>query len=311
MAVKRTQSEAATLERYRVALENAETQSEIATIMAEFGYDAAMIEEGKNLFTQTRQAYDNNVQEDDETSQAYSNFTEKRNSLADTYSLHRKKAKVVFKNDPVILKRLVLDGSVPAAYVSWLEIVKKFYAEMLSDTALQTKLRLLKKKWEIKLLQKINKKRVIAYSSIDWVKHMALLLGWDGEKDTKGRQFLSDIKAACTKYADIPFKKITKTIKVYYEVYAITPKYCCVNIRETSEIQKLVGWCAKANIPCHTVWIRNKKAEIKFFILILTQTKITTSSLVNKDIHNDDNLLLTLLCWSLIHENVYTVIIKN
>ena len=144
MAVKRTQSEAATLERYRVALENAETQSEIATIMAEFGYDAAMIEEGKNLFTQTRQAYDMNVKEDDETSQAYSNFTEKRNSLADTYSLHRKKAKVVFKNDPVILKRLVLDGSVPAAYVSWLEIVKKFYAEMLSDTALQTKLSRLK-----------------------------------------------------------------------------------------------------------------------------------------------------------------------
>lgn len=144
MAVKRTQSEAATLERYRVALENAETQSEIATIMAEFGYDSAMIEEGKNLFTKTRQAYDMNVKEDDETSQAYSSFTEKRNSLADTYSLHRKKAKVVFKNDPVTLKRLVLDGTIPAAYVSWLEIVKKFYTEMLADTALQTKLSRLK-----------------------------------------------------------------------------------------------------------------------------------------------------------------------
>lgn len=115
----------------------------------------------------------------------------------------------------------------------------------------------------IKLLQKINKERVIAYSSIDWVKHMAHLMGWDGEKDTKGRQFLSDIKDACTDYADIPFKKIIKTIKAHYEFTAITPKYCCVNIRETLEIQKLVAWCTKENIPCHTVWIRNKKAEQK------------------------------------------------
>lgn len=144
MTVKRTQSEAATLERYRVALENAETQSEIATIMAEFGYDTAMIEEGKNLFTQTRQVYDLNVKEDDETSQAYSNFTEKRNSLADTYSLHRKKAKVIFRKDLEIMKRLSLDGTIPAAYVSWLETVKKFYTEVLADTALQTKLSRLK-----------------------------------------------------------------------------------------------------------------------------------------------------------------------
>jgi len=144
MTVKRTQSEAATLERYRVALENAETQSEIATIMAEFGYDTALIEEGKNLFTQTRQVYDMNVKEDDETSQAYSNFTEKRNSLADTYSLHRKKAKVIFRKEAEIMKRLSLDGTIPAAYVSWLETVKKFYTEVLADTALQTKLSRLK-----------------------------------------------------------------------------------------------------------------------------------------------------------------------
>lgn len=144
MATRPKGSEAATLERYRVALENVETQSEIATIMAEFGYDTALIEEGKNLFTQTRQVYDMNVKEDDETSQAYSNFTEKRNSLADTYSLHRKKAKVIFRKEAEIMKRLSLDGTIPAAYVSWLETVKKFYTEVLADTALQTKLSRLK-----------------------------------------------------------------------------------------------------------------------------------------------------------------------
>jgi len=138
------QSEAATLERYRVALENVEAQTEIATIMAEFGYDSALIEEGKNLFTKTRQAYDENVKEDDETSQAYADFMMKREALEKTYSLHRKKAKVIFRKDLETMKKLVIDGSMPRAYVSWLEIVKKFYTEMLADTELQTKISRLK-----------------------------------------------------------------------------------------------------------------------------------------------------------------------
>ena len=144
MSQRQSRSESAILERYRVALENVTAQPEIATIMAEFGYDAALIEDGKQLFTQTRQAYDLNVKEDDETSLAYSNFTEKRNLLADTYSLHRKKAKVIFRKDLETMKRLSLDGSVPAAYVSWLETAKKFYLEVLADTEVQTKLSRLK-----------------------------------------------------------------------------------------------------------------------------------------------------------------------
>ena len=37
-----------------------------------------------------------------------------------------------------------LEGTVPAAYVSWLETVKKLYTEVLSDSELQTKLSRLK-----------------------------------------------------------------------------------------------------------------------------------------------------------------------
>ena len=140
MSTRERVTETATLECYRVALENVETQSEIATIMSEFGYDAALIEDGKQLFTKTRQAYDENVREDDETSQAYADFMVRRNALEDTYSLHRKKAKVIFRKDLQTMKKLVLDGSMPRAYVSWLETVKKFYTEMLKDTELQTKL---------------------------------------------------------------------------------------------------------------------------------------------------------------------------
>ena len=144
MSTRERVTEMATLERYRVALENVETQTEIATVMAEFGYDAALIEEGKQLFIKTRQAYDENVKEDDETSQAYADFMTKREALEKTYSLHRKKAKVIFRKDLETMKKLVIDGSMPRAYVSWLELVKKFYTEMLADTELQTKIARLK-----------------------------------------------------------------------------------------------------------------------------------------------------------------------
>jgi len=66
------------LELYRVALENAETQPEIAAIMADLGYDSVVIAEGKALLTKTRTAYDANKTEDDETSAAYADFSSKK-----------------------------------------------------------------------------------------------------------------------------------------------------------------------------------------------------------------------------------------
>jgi len=144
MATRPKVSEAATLEKYRVAFENVETHSEISTIMSEFGYNSEMIGIGKQLFKKTRKAYDDNVKEDDESLESHNIFMVKRKALANTYSLHRKKAKVVFRKDLVIMNRLVLDGSIPDSYVKWLETVKKFYSEMLIDTELQSKIAHLK-----------------------------------------------------------------------------------------------------------------------------------------------------------------------
>jgi GTP1/Obg family GTP-binding protein len=144
MATKRTLTEAETLEQYRVSLDNVENQSEIATIMAEFGYDTETIGQGKALLAETRQAYDANKTEDDETSEAYGKFSDLKAQLEETYSLHRKKAKVVFRNDSLTLDKLAVSGSLPKAYVKWLETVKKFYSEATSDHLIQEKLSRLK-----------------------------------------------------------------------------------------------------------------------------------------------------------------------
>jgi hypothetical protein len=144
MATRPKNSEADTLELYRVALENAETQSEIATVMAELGYDSAKITEGKNLLTETRSSYDFNKTEDDETSAAYADFSSKKSQLEDTYSIHRKKAKVVFRNDSLIADKLAISGALPRTYITWLEAAKKFYSVATSDDSIQSKLARLK-----------------------------------------------------------------------------------------------------------------------------------------------------------------------
>jgi len=140
MVTRKPFSEAQALELYRVALENAESQPQIAATMAEFNYTAETIAEGKNLLAQTRQAYNANKTEDDETSAAYNDFNSKRTLLADTYALDRKKAKIIFRNDPLTLEKLGINGSIPQAYVKWLETTRKFYSVAIADTEIQAKL---------------------------------------------------------------------------------------------------------------------------------------------------------------------------
>ena len=144
MATKRTLSEAGTLEQYRVALDNVENQSVIAGVMAEFGYNSEKINHGKALLAETRQKYDANKTEDDESGAAYQTFSSLKDNLADTYSLHRKKAKVVFRNDSLTMEKLAVTGSMPKAYTKWLETVRRFYSIASADTDIQAKLARLK-----------------------------------------------------------------------------------------------------------------------------------------------------------------------
>lgn len=144
MASRTKLTDAATLEMYRVALENAETQSEIARIMAELGYDSTVIGEGKALLAETRTAYNTNKTEDDETSAAYADLSTKKGQLVDTFNIHRKKANVVFRNDPLTADKLEISGAMPRSYMKWLEAARKFYSVATTDTTIQGKLARLK-----------------------------------------------------------------------------------------------------------------------------------------------------------------------
>ncbi len=140
MTTSKKPTEIELLERYRVAFENVEKQSEIATIMAEFGYNAETIAAGKQTYEQCRTLYDKNQTEGQETNEAYAVFDEKRDQLTETYKLHRKKTKIVFRKDPGTLQKLQIDGQIPRSYLKLMESIKVFYQGLSADADLQNKL---------------------------------------------------------------------------------------------------------------------------------------------------------------------------
>lgn len=79
---------------------------------------------------------------------------------------------------------------------------------------------------------------VFRFSSVDEVKKYAMLLGWDGVKDEKGRRLLSDIKDALTRYNDAPFSYMKKK---HDEVERLgSHSVIFFHVREPEEIERAV-----------------------------------------------------------------------
>ena len=77
-------------------------------------------------------------------------------------------------------------------------------------------------------------------SMIDDVKNAALAIGWDGNKDEKGRTFLSNIKDALAEYCDYPYHMISERIKEISEGYIDKDAVIFVHAREAHDIVRLV-----------------------------------------------------------------------
>ncbi|MCU4176119.1 hypothetical protein [Carboxylicivirga sp. N1Y90] len=132
------------LERYRISLKNAEEQSDIAQVMAEYGYTAKEFSEGKALLLDTRTAFDSKLQEAEEESSAYQAFNVLRGRLSKQYSVLRKKAKVVYRKDALMCDKLAVSGDMPNAYINWFEVIRKFINVAMASEEVRTKLARLK-----------------------------------------------------------------------------------------------------------------------------------------------------------------------
>lgn len=92
------------------------------------------------------------------------------------------------------------------------------------------------------------------YSSIDKVKSIATLCGWNGGKTERDRKFLSDLKLLLTDYSDLPFQAIKEHIEKFlsdkdYEVMLI-------DIREPEGIERV-----KNVFGAKTILIENNRVK--------------------------------------------------
>lgn len=71
------------------------------------------------------------------------------------------------------------------------------------------------------------------FSSVDVVKQVAGILGWNGEKDDKSRNFLSDLKDLWSTYNDGPFRDMIQ------KIYTSERPIIFLHIREPDEIEKV------------------------------------------------------------------------
>ena len=93
------------------------------------------------------------------------------------------------------------------------------------------------------------------YSSIDKIKEIAELCGWNGaSKSEKDRKFLSDLKILTTEYSNMSFKAIKEKINEF----KADNRFCVmlIDIREPEEIEK-----AKNAFGAKTILIKNDRVK--------------------------------------------------
>lgn len=80
--------------------------------------------------------------------------------------------------------------------------------------------------------------KVMNFSSIDKVKEVATLIGWNGGKTDKDRKFLSDLKKLTTEYNDMAFNSIKDCVVKFDDS---DDNILFIHIREPEEIKRAVN----------------------------------------------------------------------
>lgn len=92
---------------------------------------------------------------------------------------------------------------------------------------------------------------VYKYSSIDYIKAVAMECGWKGGKSEKDRKFLADLKFLTSEYSDLAFNKVSEKVDAFY-ADEIKEDLMLIDIREPEEIER-----SKWIYDALTVYINN------------------------------------------------------
>lgn len=98
-------------------------------------------------------------------------------------------------------------------------------------------------------------------STVDFVKELAMKCGWNGKKDSKSREFLSNLKDVLTAYNDLPYKKVEAAARTFendvdYYGFDSNSAIFFIHCREPQEITKIVE-----RMGAKTLYIKRGAAE--------------------------------------------------
>ncbi len=142
--MKKSYSKQQLLQDYGILFENLNTQLQLKTELAEYGYDDAEVAKGKTLYDEAQGQYQKNIKEKQEETSAYAAFSEKFDELIKVYRKDRKKAKIVYKEQDEVLKNLKIKGESSRRMADLLTEISVFYLTLNQDEALLTPLNRLK-----------------------------------------------------------------------------------------------------------------------------------------------------------------------
>lgn len=82
--------------------------------------------------------------------------------------------------------------------------------------------------------------RVSIFSTVDIVKKVARVCGWNGEKTPENRKFLSDLKKLLKEWGDIPWKDIQSKIEMAQNVerFETYESIAFIDSREPDELER-------------------------------------------------------------------------
>ena len=132
------------LRNFGAMFENLSKEGDLKTELAEYGYDENKISEGKALYNEARKYFDINLKETREETSASLAFQEKYQNIQKKYSVHRKKARIIFEENEEALRQLKLKGNASRAIASAMEEMRAFYQLLDTTPSLLTPLKQLK-----------------------------------------------------------------------------------------------------------------------------------------------------------------------
>lgn len=190
------------LQSYSVIFENFKKNEDLAKELAEYGYGIEKMSNGKALLDKANELYSINIQKKQEETTSSVNYQKIYTEVTQMYSSHRKRAKIIFKNDENILRNLRINGASVRIKSEYTEDIKVFYGTLSHSEELKNKLK------QVKVFPEEIEEQLIKINQVKTAYEDYLKYKGESQQSTKDKN-----KA---------FDSLDKWVKDFYQIAKLT-----------------------------------------------------------------------------------------